>query len=265
MKSEHRHELKTNELAKWLENLPAWCKKNLRMIIYVSVVAAAVIAVAGYKWYTKNIQLLQQRTNLTNLTAKLPQDKMQIIQGQARGTDYSFVLIQTANQLEIIAENTKDDSLAAMAFIKQAELLRSELHYRTRPISEEEKTKQINNAKVIYAKAMEKSSSVSSLRAAAQFGLGLCEEELSAFKQARKMYQDILANEQFEGTAGAAQAKQRLEIMDGFQQKVVFRTKPTSPSEKPEASEGILDQFENPATSVLQGKTTEADANSTNQ
>ncbi len=28
MKSDHRHELKTNELAEWLSNLPQWAKKN---------------------------------------------------------------------------------------------------------------------------------------------------------------------------------------------------------------------------------------------
>ena len=33
MKSDHRHELKTNELAEWLGNLPQWTKENLVTII----------------------------------------------------------------------------------------------------------------------------------------------------------------------------------------------------------------------------------------
>jgi len=43
MKAEHRHELKTNELAEWIANLPQWARDNGRMVIYLSVVAVLVI------------------------------------------------------------------------------------------------------------------------------------------------------------------------------------------------------------------------------
>ena len=56
MKSEHRHELKTNELAEWIGNLPQWARENRRMIIYVSVVAVLVIGSASWYWYNKNVE-----------------------------------------------------------------------------------------------------------------------------------------------------------------------------------------------------------------
>ncbi len=37
MKAEHRHELKTNELADWLGNLPQWSKDNIVSIIAVAI------------------------------------------------------------------------------------------------------------------------------------------------------------------------------------------------------------------------------------
>ena len=45
MKSDHRHELKTNELAEWLGNLPEWTKENLVTIIAVVVVVVVVVVV----------------------------------------------------------------------------------------------------------------------------------------------------------------------------------------------------------------------------
>jgi len=38
MKAEHRHELKTNELAEWIAGLPEWTRKHLIIIIIVLVV-----------------------------------------------------------------------------------------------------------------------------------------------------------------------------------------------------------------------------------
>ena len=53
MKSEHRHELKTNELAQWIADFPQWAKKNMRTIIYVVVVVVVVLAYYGWYGYQK--------------------------------------------------------------------------------------------------------------------------------------------------------------------------------------------------------------------
>ena len=43
MKSEHRHELKTNELADWIAHVPDFVRNNLRTIIGVSLIIIAIL------------------------------------------------------------------------------------------------------------------------------------------------------------------------------------------------------------------------------
>ena len=59
------------------------------------------------------------------------------------------------------------------------------------------------------------------------------QEELGNFDKAEQIYRDITANTDFEGTVTAAQAKQRLETMADYQQKVVFKTPTIKPAPKP--------------------------------
>ncbi len=245
MKAEHRHELKTNELAQWLANLPQWAKKNTTTIIYISVLVVVVAGIYFWKVYEKRVVSSRQQLGLTNLLSQISQGKTQIIQAQAQGVDTSYTLIQVADNLQNVAQNVKNERMAALALIKEAETLRMELHYRFGSIREQDLTAQINRAKDSYTRAIEKSSTNPSLMAMAKFGLGLCEEELGNFEQARQIYGEIAANADFESTVAAAQAKQRLFTMADYQQTVVFKPLPKQapveliqPEIKPEAPEG---------------------------
>ena len=53
MKSDHRHDLKTNELAEWLINFPQWTKDNLITIICVLGLIVAAAGVCFWKFYGK--------------------------------------------------------------------------------------------------------------------------------------------------------------------------------------------------------------------
>jgi len=228
MKSDHRHELKTNELAEWLGNLPQWTKENLVTIIIVVVVVAVAGALYGWRLYSRNVLLVQEQTEFTNLLNQISGGKMQILQGQkSQGRDWSFLLLQPANNLQTFAKKTSHKRMAAMALIKRAEALRAELHYGS--VEEQYLANQTNLAKASYTEALEKCPTIPSLAAAAKFGLGLCEEELGNFGQARQMYQDIAANSDFESTLAAVQAKRRLETMADYQQNIVFRPAPKIP------------------------------------
>ena len=229
MKSDHRHELKTNELAEWLSNLPQWAKENLKTIICVSVLIAAAAALYIWKIQSKNVVEMRKQLEFTNLLNQLSGSKMQILGAQAQGRDLSFILLEPANNLRTFAQNANNDRMAALALIKQAETLRTELHYRPGTISKQDLTAQINQAKASYAEAIQKSSSNPSLMAAAKFGLGLCEEELGDFEKAEQIYRDIAANPDFEGTVAIIQAKRRLDIMTDYKQKVVFKPSPKKP------------------------------------
>jgi len=240
MKSKHRHELKTNELAEWINNFPQWAKENLIMIICVSIVAILAIGVYIWKRYEKNVISVQKQLNFTNLIVLLPQRKMQILQAQTQGLDTSYNLLEVADRLQNSAQNTKNDRMAALAFIKEGDVLRMELHYRFGTVSKQDSANQIEKARSCYAEAITMASGSPSLMARAKFGLGLCEEELGNFVEARQIYSDIAANSDFEATTAAAAAKRRLDTMTGYQQKVVFK-KSSEPT--PESTEAMQSQI----------------------
>jgi tetratricopeptide (TPR) repeat protein len=225
MKSDHRHELKTNELADWLSHLPEWTKENLITIVIVAVLIAAAAALYGWRLYNKNVVQVQEQTEFTNLLNQISSGKMQILQGrQSQGRDWSFVLLQPANSLQTFAQKTSHKRMAALALIKRAEALRAELHYGN--VEEQYLINQTNLAKASYAEAIERCSTNPSLASTAKFGMGLCEEELGNFKQARQIFQDIAGNSDFESTLATIRAKRRLETMADYQQKIVFKPAP---------------------------------------
>jgi len=231
MKSEHRHELKTNELAEWMSNLPQWAKENIvTIIVILAVIVAALSFYVRYR-YGKGL-VAEEQLEFTGLLNQLSASKMQVLGAQAQGRDLSFILLQPANSLGNFAQNAGSDQMAALALIKQAEALRTELHYRPGTVSNEDLTSQINQAKAAYTEAIQtrlKGTSNPSLMAAAEFGLGLCEEELGNFEKAQQIYQIIAANPDFEGTVAVTQAKHRLETMSDYKQKVIFKPAPSPP------------------------------------
>ncbi|MBN1795413.1 MAG: hypothetical protein JW804_01955 [Sedimentisphaerales bacterium] len=234
MKSEHRHELKTNELAEWLSNFPNWAKENMRMIIYICVVAAAVLGLYGWRAYQKNVVRVNERLRLTQLIRELTRNKINTINGiEKDGIDYSYTLINTSKGFGNFARNTKNKDMAALAYIKQAEALRTELYYRMEPVDKAYLQAQINKAKKSYESAVEKAQDNPSLLALAKYGLGLCEEELGNFEAAREIYRQVSQDKKFAGTDAAASAEYRLKVMDDYREKVAFgRVKPIEPAAK---------------------------------
>jgi len=242
MKSDHRHELKTNELAEWLSHLPQWTKENLATIIMVCVVVIVGIGIYTWRVYNVNVVRVREHADFTNLINQLAGAKVQILQAQDQGRDASFMLLQPAKGLQTFAQSTKNDRMAALALIKRAEALRAEVHYGN--VEEQYFASQINEAKSSYNEALQRCPDDPSLAAAAKFGLGLCEEELGNFEQARQIYQDVAANRDFEATVAIVQAKRRLATMADYEQEVVF-----GPAPKPVAAAQPSVQIEPPDAS----------------
>jgi tetratricopeptide (TPR) repeat protein len=245
MKSEHRHELKTNELAEWLSNLPQWTKQNFITIICVSALVVVLAGVYLWRGYDKNTLQVQERTEFTNLVNQLAGAKIQILQGREQGRDLSFVFIQLAKNLDTFAQSTRNKSMAALAFIKQAQALRAELHYGT--VEQQYIEDQTKKAQDSYTAALEKSSTNPVLASAAEFGLGLCEEELGNFEQARDMYRKIANNPEYEGIVTVAQASFRLKTMSDYEQKITFAP---DPNPEPVAATRPSIDIRPPATSM---------------
>ena len=232
MKSEHRHELKTNELAEWMANLPQWARENRTTIIVI--LAAIVLSGAFYIWRIHQKKAaVQTQTELTRLLSELLGSKMQILSAQDQGRpDPSYMLIQRggpADKLRDFAQKVNDDHMAALALIKQAEILRLELHCRQETVSKQDLMTQINQARASYTEAIENHlNRVSNplLTATAQFGLGLCEEELGNFEKAQQIYQDITTNPDIEGTTAKVAAENRLKAMADYKTKIAFKPSP---------------------------------------
>ena len=229
MKSEHRHELKTNELAEWIAHFPQWAKENRIIIIGILLIITVTVAVYIWKIYRRNV-ITQEQIELTTYMSQVLGAKSRIMEAQSQGTDLSYILLQPANNLKNFTQTVKDNRMAAFALIKRAEALRTELHYRLGPVNQEDFTTQIKLAKDSYNEAINKAASFPKLTAEAKFGLGLCEEELDNFEAAHQIYEDIITNSDFDGTVAKASAKQRLATMADYKTRVVFQSSAKSKS-----------------------------------
>jgi tetratricopeptide (TPR) repeat protein len=232
MRAEHRHELKTNELALWLANLPQWAAKNVRIITYVTVAVVLALGALFYHHYQKKVVAVRVQANMTALLAQLPQAESQIAQAASQGMDSSYTLLQPVGELQNIAQNSGQNVVAAIALIKAAQILRTELLFRQGAVSRQDLETQTARAKENYTKALDilKKTPNAAMEALANFGVGLCEEDLGNFEQAKTIYKEVAANPAFEGTTASAAAKLRLETMDSYiNTKIALRPAPAPP------------------------------------
>ncbi|MBN1974521.1 MAG: hypothetical protein JW787_12855 [Sedimentisphaerales bacterium] len=244
MKSEHRHELKTNELAAWLNNFPQWCKENIGTII---IVAAAIVVVAGYfgwKSISQNVQS-GEHEEFTAMVDRLVNAKAEIAMA-SQSSDMSFDMLIQAKEMEKFAARTGNNNIGALALVQAADAIRTELLFRPSTISKEDLEEKINEAKTLYAQAIEKSTKNSTVMALATLGLGLCAEELGNFDEAKKIYTDIVTNPVYDGTAAVSKADLRLNTMDNYKQDIVFLPAPPPPAPDPNTDfDPLIQQLRN--------------------
>ena len=208
MKSEHRHELKTNELADWIIHLPDWIKANIKTIIYVLILIIVVAGLTVYKRYYKNVVKINREVDFTQKIGQLPGIKAQIIQAQSKGQDMSHLLLPYANTtIKDTAAASNNDLAAALALIKRAEALRADLHYRTSQPSQSEVSDRLNQAKILYTQALDLAEADPFLQANAKLGIGLCQEELGNIDDAKQIYTELSADKKFEGTTAVDSGK----------------------------------------------------------
>jgi len=143
MKPEHRHELKENELAEWVTNLPQWFKQNQRIIIYVSIF---VVLIGGY-WiwyrYQKNVIAVRRDAEFAQLFSRLSATKQQILSSHASGLDISPELKNIAQQFAVASQNARTPQSSALALIEQADTLRTQLLYMFREPDLQTRTAQL--------------------------------------------------------------------------------------------------------------------------
>ncbi|MCU0913749.1 MAG: tetratricopeptide repeat protein [Planctomycetes bacterium] len=229
MKSDHRHELKSNELADWIANFPDWARANRNTIL--ATVAVILVALLVYFWsfYRRDVLSVRHRTELTSLVTQVPQQMNQIASAAMKDKDDTYILVETQKDLQDFAQKSSNDNMAALALIQRGAALRAEVHYRLAELSRDELATQIGKAQASYQEALDRQPSSPALAAAANYGLGLCEEELSNFDKAAEIYRTMAQKPEYTGTTAQAAAAHRLKIMNDFRTEVVFAPAPPKP------------------------------------
>jgi len=237
MRSDHRHELKTNELADWIAHLPEWARENRTTLVAAGAVALVALLVYFWSFYRKDAVSTRSQERLTTLVTRELPEKISLI-ARASGQDnlnsgQSYILLPVAQNLQEFAQKSSDNDMAALALIERAVALRAELHYRLTEVPRDELATQIGLAKDSYQQALDRHPSSATLTALAQYGVGLCEEELGDFDQAAEIYRELTQKPEYAGTTSEAAAAYRLEIMNDYRSPVVFPPVPPKPAETP--------------------------------
>jgi tetratricopeptide (TPR) repeat protein len=222
MKSERRHELKTNELAEWLSHLPELLGENYIAIICITVVVIVVAGVAYAILYRERAEVIERRIELTELSSQVAKNKIDTVVGAGQGRDFSTRLLMTADALDNASRRLDNPVYAALALNKRAESLRTELHYRPESLESGATKAQINQAVKSYEQALAKNQENAAMRAMAEFGLGLCAEELGDLARAKSIYRGIVANPDYQGMVFVPQAQERLETMQQYSGNIYF-------------------------------------------
>ena len=216
MDSQHRHELKTNELADWLAHAPEFLKKNASTIIGVILIVVGLITWPMFSRMRQTSRIAKAAA-ITDSIQNLERDVYSIIQADdkdaAARQQATGALLVNANALLEQAEKTDNPDLAAMARIKAAQALRTELHVRAEQIEPDELHRRIDQARDAYEKALT-SAKTPTLKGMAKLGLGLCAEELGQRDAAAAIYKEIIGAPEFAATAIPDQAQRRLDNLD---------------------------------------------------
>ncbi len=229
MRSDHRHELKTNELADWIMNFPEWASENRTSLIGAAAVILVALLIYFLSFYRQNIVSARNQVRLTNLVEQVPQQMNRVAQAAMQNNDETYVLLQSQQDLLDFAQKSSNSNMAALALIQRGAAIRAEVHYRLNEVSRDELATQMGKAKDSYQQALDRKPSSPALAAAAQYGLGLCEEELGNFDQAAAIYREVAEKVDYAGTTAQAEAAYRLKIMDDYKTAVVFQPAPPKP------------------------------------
>lgn len=245
MDSEHRHELKRNDLALWLAEAPKHIKNTPEYLKthWFEAICVVLIIIGLGMWIFRDDQKivvhdLASQVKLTKLYEQQMIDKIATVRGNKTAG-----FLNNADELTAISDNVKSDSNAALALIKAGDALRSDLHYKEGVINENDLKSQIAEAKSKYEAAVAKASSNKTIEALAKFGIAICSEELRDFDSAATLYKEIADNPEYQSNFVSKEAANRLLLLDDAKVKYTFTY-----------VEPVAKEEENPAESASEVK-----------
>ncbi len=241
MKADHRHELKTNALADWMAHFPEWSKKNAKPLIGGAALLVLIVVVFLWSQYNNTVLAQTHRSEFTSNLANIEALIMQVAQTSTQGEDTSLDLGTSSDDLGELAQNTSTKTMAALAYLKQAEMLREQIQFEAGQPTVDAITDRIETAKAAYGMALEKGKASKTLMSLAHYGLGLCAEELGQFDEAGNVYQALIADASYKGTIGQVSAANRIKAMPNFNSIITFPVVEELPDPNAPAMTEILD------------------------
>lgn len=219
MDSEHRHELKSNELADFLTNLPQFCKDNARPILGVSLIIIALVTWPMFNKMGKQKTIARQ----SQVTENIQQLNQSIGKALSKADDPQALdtILLNAQTLLDSSSTAKNADLKALACIKAAQGYRTWLHLAKNNLDAAAVEEKILKAADAYTKAGDVAKTPT-LQAMAQLGLGLCAEERGQTEEAAAIYKAIVANESFAATALPKEAQARLDALTDNAKAFIF-------------------------------------------
>ena len=252
MDAKERHELKSNELADWLSDMPDFLRQHSGKILGIALIVAGLISWPILSRMRRSAELSDQ-IQTTSLLDTLDRGKYRALQSSQQDTTEISAFLVTANSLQDQAKELKNPDLAALALIKRGQALRADLYYQKRILPAEMVRSQIAQAQQAYQQAADKAKSAP-IMAIAQFGLGLCAEELGQVEQASTIYSRIVESEEFAGTPVQVQARRRIQEMKDNTAEYVFVEPPAEviPLPQPGQEPSVFGGGEGPVLTMPQ-------------
>lgn len=229
MDAEHRHELKSNELADWIARIPAYIKEHPNQAIGVALILIALITWPIFSNMRKQ-SAGREQSEILSLIDMTEQARMSVLSGQETADS----LTALAQSLQDAAARTKNPNLAALALIKRGNALRADLHLSDE-VTDEMISARVSDARTAYEKALNEAK-LPALKGLAQLGLGLCAEETGEYEKAREIYEAIVADASYEGAVARVEAQRRLDSLEDNSFTVQFAPAPTKFEPAPSAA-----------------------------
>ena len=238
MDREHRHELKTNELADWIANIPDYLQQHGKVLaggVFLVIAAVAVLFAWRLKGQTAFAEKAAAGTAILQaVQAEMPLDaKLASLPTGPDQPGSAEALQAAAAKLETTAQTAPDSSLAVLALIKQADTVRAILHYRSVVVGQDEIVQAANKASELYDRAIEEAAGLpneAELVGMARLGKALCAEELGQHDKAAEIYRQVIDDEALAGTVLPARARLRLDALEDSQGTYTFPEAPATPA-----------------------------------
>jgi predicted negative regulator of RcsB-dependent stress response len=223
MDSKHRHELMHNELADWIGKLPGLAKEYRNQIIGVVLVIIGLISWPMLNQWRAESDLSAQAQVIEKISAAEIAKYMAISAYSQPDPNILATsgLLAAANELAEQVNAAPNKDLAALALVKQAQTLRTELLLKKEVVPQDIIESQIKKAQEAYQQALDKAG-LPAIKAMAQLGLGLCSEELGQLDQAKSISTTIVGQASYAGTPFITIAQNRIDNIDDNNARYTF-------------------------------------------